>query len=94
MMVYSAINMYKYARNKEIRFKITDQEAELFQDTANYFYYDKHIIQKPNIQELARGCIKHAANANRDLVIQSKLVRQQEQQVQYLMQLQALKLRL
>ncbi|HEY9386229.1 MAG TPA: hypothetical protein VIP70_04265 [Nitrososphaeraceae archaeon] len=53
-------------------------QAKLFQDTANYFYYEKHILQKPNIQELARWCIKHAANANRDLVIQAKQVRQQQ----------------
>jgi hypothetical protein len=55
---------------------MTDQEAKLFQDTANYFYYEKHILQKPNIQELARWDIKHAVNANRDLVIQAKLARQ------------------
>jgi hypothetical protein len=46
--------MHRYAGNHEIRFKITDQEAKLFQDTANYLYYEKHILQKPNKQELAR----------------------------------------
>jgi hypothetical protein len=70
--------MHRYAGNHEIRFKITDQEAKLFQDTANYFYYDKRILQKPNIQELARWCIKQAVNASQDLVIQAKQVRQQQ----------------
>ena len=70
--------MDRYAGHHEIRFKITDQEAKLFQDTANYFYYEKHILQKPNIQELARWCIKNAVNASQDLVIQAKQVRQQQ----------------
>jgi hypothetical protein len=69
--------MNRYAGHHEIRFKITDQEAKLFQEAANYFYYEKRILQKPNIQELARWCIKYAVNASQDLVIQSKLKRQQ-----------------
>jgi hypothetical protein len=73
--------MYRYKRDKEIRFKITDQEAKLFQDAANYFYYEKRILQKPNIQELARWCIKNVVNASQDLVIQAKLMRQQQQQL-------------
>jgi predicted house-cleaning NTP pyrophosphatase (Maf/HAM1 superfamily) len=73
--------MYRYAGHHEIRFKITDQEAKLFQDTANYFY-EKHILQKPNIQELARWCIKQTVNASQDLVTQAKLRRQQQLQQQ------------
>jgi hypothetical protein len=72
--------MDRYTGHHEIRFKITDQEAKLFQDTANYLYYEKHILQKPNIQELARWYIKNAVNASQDLVIQSKIVRQQGHQ--------------
>jgi hypothetical protein len=72
--------MDRYAGHHEIRFKITDQEVKLFQDTANYFYYEKYILQKPSIQELARWCIKNAVNASQDLVIQAKQVRQQQQQ--------------
>jgi hypothetical protein len=70
--------MDRYAGHHEIRFKITDEEAKLYQDTANYFYYEKHILQKPNIQELARWCIKQAVDASQDLVIQAKQVRQQQ----------------
>jgi peptidoglycan hydrolase-like amidase len=70
--------MDRYSGHHEIRFKITDQEAKLFQDAANYFYYEKHILQKPNIQELARWCIKNVVNASQDLVIQAKQVRQQQ----------------
>jgi hypothetical protein len=71
------LHMYRYSGHHEIRIKITDQEAKLFQDTANYFYYEKHILQKPNIQELARWCIKNVVNASQDLVTQAKQVRQQ-----------------
>jgi hypothetical protein len=78
--------MDRYAGHHEIRFKITDQEAKLFQDTANYFYYEKHVLQKPNIQELARWCIKHIVNTSQDLVIQSKLKRQQQLRQQILQQ--------
>jgi hypothetical protein len=74
--------MDRYTGHHEIRFKITDQEVKLFQDTANYFYYEKHILQKPSIQELARWCIKNAVNASQDLVIQAKQVRQQQQLLQ------------
>jgi hypothetical protein len=70
--------MNRYSGHHEIRFKITDQEAKLFQDAANYFYYDKRILQKPNIQELARWCIKNVVNASQDLVIQAKQARQQQ----------------
>jgi hypothetical protein len=73
--------MHRYAGNHEIRFKITDQEAKLFQDTANYFYHEKGILQKPNIQELTRWCIKNVVNTSQDLVIQAKQVRQQQQQL-------------
>jgi hypothetical protein len=72
------MDMYRYSGDHEIRFKITDKEAKLFQDIANYFYYEKHILQKPNIQELARWCIKNAVNASQDLVIQAKEVRQKQ----------------
>jgi hypothetical protein len=68
----SSSSSSSYAGHHEIRFKITDQEAKLFQDTANYFYYEKHILEKPNIQELARWCIKNAVNASQDLVTQAK----------------------
>jgi hypothetical protein len=54
------------------------QEAKLFQDAANYFYYEKHILQKLNIQELARWCIKNAVNASQDLVTQAKLIQQKQ----------------
>jgi hypothetical protein len=72
------MDMYRYSGDHEIRFKITDKEAKLFQDIANYFYYEKHILQKPNIQELDRWCIKNAVNASQDLVIQAKEVRQKQ----------------
>jgi hypothetical protein len=74
--------MNRYSGHHEIRFKITDQEAKLSQDTANYFYREKRILQKPNIQELARWCIKNVVNASQDLVIQAKQVRQQQHLLQ------------
>jgi hypothetical protein len=48
--------MYRYKRDKEIRFKITDQEDEILQEIA-YQLYKIGIINKPNIQALGRWSI-------------------------------------
>jgi hypothetical protein len=50
----------------------------VFTEGRPFSYREKRILQKPNIQELARWCIKHAVNASQDLVIQAKQVRQQQ----------------
>jgi hypothetical protein len=78
--------MYRYKQDKEIRFKITDQEDEMLQEIA-YQLYKIGIINKPNIQDLGRwSIIEQILNRYRDLAIQAKIVRyhhqQQQQQVQ------------
>jgi hypothetical protein len=76
--------MYRYKRDKEIRFKITDQEDEILQEVA-YEFYKRGIIKKPNIQALGRwSIIDQTLNRYRDFAIQAKIVRynQQQQQVQ------------
>jgi hypothetical protein len=78
--------MYRYKRDKEIRFKITDQEDEILQEIA-YQLYKRGIIKKPNIQSLGRwSIIEQTLNRYRDFAIQAKIVRyhqqQQQQQVQ------------
>jgi hypothetical protein len=78
--------MYRYKGDKEIRFKITDQEDEILQEIA-YEFYKRGIIKKPNIQALGRwSIIEQTLNRYRDFAIQSKIVRyhqqQQQQQVQ------------
>jgi hypothetical protein len=78
--------MYRYKREKEIRFKITDQEDEMLQEIA-YQLYKIGIIKKPNIQALGRwSIIEQTLNRYRDFAIQAKVVRyhQQVQQVQQL----------
>ena len=72
----------RYSGGHEIRIKITDLEFELFQDTAYYFYYEKRISKKPNIQELARWCIGHVANENQHWVSQSEMVQRKKQEDQ------------
>jgi len=74
--------MYRYSGGHEIRFKITDQEFELFQDTAYYLFYEMHILRKPNIQEYTRWCINHVAKENQQWVAQSELVQQKKQEDQ------------
>jgi hypothetical protein len=76
--------MYRYKGEKEIRFKITDQEDEILQEIA-YQFYKRGIIYKPNIQALGRwSIIEQTLNRYRDFAIQTKIVRyhQQQQQVQ------------
>jgi hypothetical protein len=46
--------MYRYKRDKEIRFKITDQEDEMLQELA-YQLYKIGIINKPNIRRRAQS---------------------------------------
>jgi hypothetical protein len=72
--------MYRYKRDKEIRFKITDQEYEILQEIA-YQFYKIGIINKPNIQALGRwSIIEQTLNRYRDFAIQSKVVRYHQQQ--------------
>jgi hypothetical protein len=74
--------MYRYKRDKEIRFKITDQEDEMLQEIA-YQFYKSGIIKKPNIQALGRwSIIEQTLNRYRDFAIQANIVRYQQQQQQ------------
>jgi hypothetical protein len=74
--------MYRYKRDKEIRFKITDQEDEMLQEIA-YQFYKRGIIKKPNIQALGRwSIIEQTLNRYRDFAIQAKVVRYQQVQQQ------------
>jgi hypothetical protein len=74
--------MYRYKRDKEIRFKITDQEDEILQEIA-YEFYKSGIIKKPNIQALGRwSIIEQTLNRYRDFAIQANIVRYHQQQQQ------------
>jgi hypothetical protein len=74
--------MYRYKKDKEIRFKITDQEDEILQEIA-YQLYKIGIIKKPNIQALGRwSIIEQTLNRYRDFAIQAKVVRYQQVQQQ------------
>jgi hypothetical protein len=80
--------MYRYKRDKEIRFKITDQEDEILQEIA-YQFYKRSIIKKPNIQALGRwSIIEQTLNRYRDFAIQAKIVRYQQAQQQQMWQKQ------
>jgi hypothetical protein len=74
--------MYRYKQDKEIRFKIIDQEDEILQEIA-YQFYKRGVIKKPNIQALGRwSIIEQTLNRYRDFAIQAKIARHQQQQVQ------------
>jgi hypothetical protein len=80
--------MYRYKGDKEIRFKITDQEDEILQEIA-YQFYKRGIIKKPNIQALGRwSIIEQTLNRYRDFAIQTKIVRYQQAQQQQMWQKQ------
>jgi hypothetical protein len=65
--------MYRYKGDKEIRFKITDQEDKVLQGIA-YQFYKRGIINKPNIQALGRwSIIEQTLNRNRELAIEAKI---------------------
>jgi len=68
--------MYIYAGHHEVRFKITDDEAELSQEIANLLFISGK-INKPNKQALAKWSLMQTLEKNRDLVIQTRLERQQ-----------------
>jgi hypothetical protein len=73
--------MKRYSRQSEVRFKVTDQQAEIFRDTA-WYLYESHMLDKPNIQSFGRWCMDYVSRLYGGGVIQSKVIRQQKLQQQ------------
>jgi hypothetical protein len=46
--------MRRYAGQNEVRFKVTDKQAEIYRETACYFY-ENSLMEKSNIQSLEDG---------------------------------------
>jgi hypothetical protein len=77
--------MKRYSKQSEVRFKVTDQQAEIFRDTA-WYLYESHMLDKPNIQSFGRWCMNYVSRLYGGGVIQSKVIRQQKIQRQILQQ--------
>jgi hypothetical protein len=82
LQIYTTyIEMKRYSRQSEVRFKVTDQQAEIFRDTA-WYLYESHMLDKPNIQSFGRWCMNYVCRLYGGGVIQSKVIRQQKLQQQ------------
>jgi hypothetical protein len=70
---------------KEVRFKVTDKKMEIYRDIALYLY-ENNLMEKPNIHSFGRWCMEHVSNEYRQSVIESKIMKQQEQRQKQLQQ--------
>jgi hypothetical protein len=66
---------------KEVRFKVRDSTFQVYCEMALYCF-DMKIIDKPTIHEYARWCMKQITDINVANMLQWKLIRSQQTQVQ------------
>jgi hypothetical protein len=66
----------RYAGQKEVRFKVTDKQKEIYQEVS-WYLYENNMIDKSNIQSFGRWCIDYVC---RPAAIHSKTLKQQQQQ--------------
>jgi hypothetical protein len=68
----------RYAGQNEVRFKVTDKKMETYRKTALYLY-EYNLMEKDNIQSFGRWCMDYVCKEYGVSVIQSKIMKQQEQ---------------
>jgi hypothetical protein len=68
----------RYAGQNEVRFKVTDKKIEAYREAAVYLY-ENNLMEKSNIHCFGRWCMDHVYNEYRQSVIESKILKQQEQ---------------
>jgi hypothetical protein len=73
--------MKRYAGQNEVRFKVTDKQKEIYDETACYLY-ENNMIDKSNIQCFVRWCMDYVCKVYRPSVIHSNMIKQQQQQKQ------------
>jgi hypothetical protein len=66
---------------KEVRFKVRDSSFQMCRDMALYLF-DMKIIDKPNIHEYGRWCMKQTTELNAFKMFQWKLTRDVQMQEQ------------
>jgi hypothetical protein len=64
--------MKRYAGQNEVRFKVTDKQMEIYDETAWYLYEN-------NIQSFGRWCMDYFCKFYRQGVIESKIMKQQQE---------------
>ena len=60
--------MKRYAGQKEVRFKVIDQQAEIFYE-IDWYLYENRIMDKSNIQTFGRWCMDYVYRMYRPSVI-------------------------
>jgi hypothetical protein len=73
--------MKRYAGQNEVRFKVTDKQKEIYDETA-WYLYENNVMEKSNIQSFGRWCMDYVCRIYRPAVIHSKMMKQQQQQRQ------------
>jgi hypothetical protein len=71
----------RYAGQKEVRFKVTDKQGEIYDEIA-WYLYENNMMDKSNIQSFGRWCMDYVCKFYRPAVIDSKMLKQQQQQKQ------------
>jgi len=73
--------MKRYAGQNEVRFKVTDKQKKIYDETA-WYLYENNLMDKSNIQSFGRWCMDYICNMYRPAVIHSNMLKQQQQQKQ------------
>jgi hypothetical protein len=77
--------MKRYAGQNEVRFKVTDKQKEIYDETASYLY-ENNMIDKPNIQSFGRWCMDHVCKTYRLSVLGSKIIKQRQERQKQMQQ--------
>ena len=70
--------MKRYAGQSEVRFKVTDKQKVIYDETA-WYLYENNMIDKSNIQSFGRWCMDYVCKVYRPAVIHSNMMKQQQQ---------------
>jgi hypothetical protein len=84
-IIYYNKTLRRYAGQSEVRFKVTDKQKEIFLETAGYLY-ENNLMEKSNIQSFGRWCMDYVCKMYRFSVIESKIMKQQEQRQKQMQQ--------
>ena len=77
--------MRRYAGQNEVRFKVTDKQAEIYRETACYFY-ENSLMEKSNIQSFGRWCMDYVCKNYRPAVLHSNMMKEQQQRQKQMQQ--------
>ena len=81
--------MRRYAGQNEVRFKVTDKQKKIYDETA-WYLYENNIIDKPNIQSFGRWCTDNVCKTYRLSVVESKILKQRQERQKQMQQPDAL----